>query len=137
DAKRGLGARRTRVRAACRPTPRGIATSSTRGYLSRASGSEALAQQVLALLAALPAGTLRAPEELGELIVAVALGVLDVVLEPQRIAQALLGEPDQVVVLVLGPGDLACLARCRHVGSPPVVGFGSHYPIRAVTAPDI
>src|SRR5205807_7666151 len=34
---------------------------------------------------------------------------LDVDLEPQRVAERLLREPDQVVVLVLGAGDVAGL----------------------------
>jgi hypothetical protein len=38
-----------------------------------------------------------------------ALGVLDVGLEPEGVAQARLREPDDVVVLVLGAGDVAGL----------------------------
>src|ERR1043165_5162014 len=78
------------------------------------SAGEALAQEVVALLAALAAGALGTAEELGQLRVAVALGVLDVGLEAQRVAQRLLGEPDEVVVLVLGAGDLATLGLRRH-----------------------
>src|SRR5919108_598153 len=79
-----------------------------------AMSGEALAQELLALLATLAAGTLRAAEELGELRVAGALGVLDVGLEAKRVAQRLLGEPDEVVVLVGGAGDLAAFGLCRH-----------------------
>jgi hypothetical protein len=57
---------------------------------------------------------LRLGEELGQLSVALPLRVLDIGLQPQRVVQAFLGEPDQVVILVGGPGDLAGLAR-RHV----------------------
>src|SRR5829696_3572528 len=83
------------------------------GRARRTCGStaEASPQQLLALLRALPALALGAPEEVGELGVAVAGGVLDVGLEPQRVVQALLDEPDDVVVLVLGAGYLAALGR--------------------------
>jgi hypothetical protein len=50
--------------------------------------------------------SLRAAEEVRELRVAVTLRVLRVLLEAQSVAQTLLGEPDDVVVLVLGAGDL-------------------------------
>jgi hypothetical protein len=63
------------------------------------------------VLLALVGALLRAPEELREIGVAVALGVLGVLLEAQRVAQALLREPDDVVVLVLGAGDLPGLGR--------------------------
>src|SRR5215207_9028610 len=73
--------------------------------------AETRLQERLPLLGALAALALRAPEEIGELAVAVALGIGRVLLHPQRVAQALLREPDDVVVLVLGPGDLAALRR--------------------------
>src|SRR3954454_5133886 len=74
-------------------------------------------QKLLALLRALLARLLGLAEEIGQIVVAIALGVLDVGLEPQRIGEALLGEPDDVVVLVLRAGDVAglsccCLHRC-------------------------
>jgi hypothetical protein len=50
-------------------------------------------QERLALLGTLAALTLRSPEELGQLAVTSPFGVLDVGLQPQRVAQALLGEP--------------------------------------------
>jgi hypothetical protein len=58
---------------------------------------------VLALLGALAALSLRAAEEVRELGIPVPLGVLDVGLESQRVREALLCEPDDVVVLVLVP----------------------------------
>src|SRR5436190_1088445 len=73
------------------------------------SAGQALTQQALALLCALAALAPGAAEELRELGVAVALGVLGVLLHAQRVAQALLGEPDQVVVLVLRARDLSGL----------------------------
>src|SRR5439155_20072470 len=77
-----------------------------------------LAQVLLALLGALAALTLRAPEEIGELAVAGSLGVLDVGLQPQRVVEALLDEPDDVVVLVLRAGDLTgLLGSCAHWSS--------------------
>jgi len=75
------------------------------------SGEDATAQHFLALLRALAALVLRATEEVGELLVALALRVLDVLLQPQHVVEALLGEPEDVVVLVLGPGDAAGLLR--------------------------
>src|SRR5918992_828669 len=72
-----------------------------------ASTADAGLEHRLALLGALAALALGPAEEVGELLVAVALGVLHVRLEAQGVVQALLGEPDDVVVLVLGPGDLA------------------------------
>src|SRR3954447_9664659 len=71
---------------------------------------EAALQQLLALLGALLALVLGLAEELREIVVALALGVLDVALETQRVRQALLGEPDDVVVLVLGACDLSGLS---------------------------
>ena len=78
---------------------------------------EPLGQELLALLGALAALALRTAEEVGELVVTVALGVLDVVLQAKRIAQLLLGEPDDVVVLVLRAGDLAGLLGSTHWSS--------------------
>src|SRR3954467_3770287 len=86
------------------------------------SAGEALAEQLLALLAALAALALSAAEELGELAVAVALGILRVLLHAQGVAQALLCEPQEVVVLVLRAGDLPRLGLCGHRGSPSVDG---------------
>src|SRR5438105_388858 len=94
------------------PRPPGDKRADVRGALERrpvAGGLETLAQVFLALFAAFAALRLRAPEQVGELGVAVALGVLDVGLEAQRVAQALLGEPDEVVVLVLRAGRVAGL----------------------------
>src|SRR5215213_8336082 len=71
------------------------------------SAGEALAQQVLALLGAPAARFLGSPEEVGQIRVVLPLRVLDVGLESQDVAQALLDEPDDVVVLVLGACDLA------------------------------
>src|SRR3954449_1843219 len=78
----------------------------------RLSG-EPLLERLLALLATAAARLLRPLEEVGQLGVAVPLRVLRVLLHPQRVAQALLGEPDEVVVLVLRPGYLAGLLRAR------------------------
>src|SRR5215213_5475027 len=61
----------------------------------------ALAQKVFPLLAALSTCSLRPAEEVQELRVTVALGIVDIGLEPQRVAQGLFDEPDEVVVLVL------------------------------------
>src|SRR5215216_3284287 len=74
------------------------------------SAAQPLTQQLLALLGALAALGLGLAEEGGELGVALAFGVLDVGLQPQGVAQAGLGEPDDVVVLVLGAGDLSSFA---------------------------
>src|SRR5215217_3805200 len=74
------------------------------------SAAQPLAQQLLALLGALAALGLGLAEEGGQLGVALAFGVLDVGLQPQGVAQAGLGEPGDVVVLVLGAGDLSSLA---------------------------
>src|SRR4051794_2751297 len=87
-----------------------------------ASAVEPLGQHLLALLGSLAAGLLGAPEELGELGVVLALGVLDVGVQSQDVAQGLLGEPDDVVVLVLGAGDLAGLLRAHLASSLLVSG---------------
>src|SRR5687767_10684915 len=90
---------------------------------------KALLEQLLALLGALAAGALGAAKELGEITIAVALCIVDVGLEPENVAQALLGEPDDVVVLVLRPRDLAGLGRgCVCHVDPPQMGFGSRLP---------
>src|SRR3954470_3184824 len=70
------------------------------------SARQALLEQLLALLAALAAGLLRTAEEAREIVIAVALSVFDIGLQAQCVAQRLLGEPDQVVVLVLRAGDI-------------------------------
>src|SRR4051794_34293449 len=77
------------------------------------SAPEPLLERLLALLATAAARLLRPLEEVGQLGVAVPLRVLGVLLHPQRVAQALLGEPDEVVVLVLGAGYVAGLLRAR------------------------
>jgi hypothetical protein len=61
------------------------------------------------MLGTLATRLLGTPEEVGQLGVALAIGVLDVGLQSQHVAQALLGEPDHVVVLVFGASDLASL----------------------------
>src|SRR5829696_373376 len=73
--------------------------------------SEAGLQEFLARLAALAARLLGTAEEAGELVVAVALGGLHVLLEPQGVVQRLLGEPHDVVRLVLRAGDLTGFLR--------------------------
>src|SRR5688572_29261365 len=89
------------------------------GRGSGRSAGQTLAEQVLALLGALATRLLGALEEVGQLGVALALGILLVGLETQHVGQALLGEPDDVVVLVLGAGDLTGLGLAgRHVLSP-------------------
>src|SRR5215210_333741 len=75
--------------------------------------NQAAAQELLGLLGALAALCLGPAEELREVAVAVPLGILDVGLQAQGVAQTRLGKPDQVVVLVLGAGDLTGF-RARH-----------------------
>src|SRR4051812_43123670 len=77
------------------------------------SFGQPLGQHRLGLVGALLAFRLGTTEEPRELRVAVPVRILDVGLQAQCVAQALLGEPDQVVVLVLGTGDLPALAA-RH-----------------------
>ena len=60
------------------------------------------AEKLLALLGAFATLGLSLPEQLRKLTVPVAFGVLDVGLQAKRVAKALLGKPDEVVVLVLG-----------------------------------
>jgi hypothetical protein len=71
--------------------------------------ADPFAQELLALFGALTTLSLGPAEEFGELLVFGALRVLDVDLQPQDVAQALLQKPDGVVVLVGGPRDSACL----------------------------
>jgi len=66
---------------------------------------------LLALLAAFAALILRAPEQLCKFGVFIGLCVLDIANQAQHVLQGLLGEPDQALVLVLGPGDLSGLLR--------------------------
>src|SRR4051794_24222868 len=93
-------------------------TSISFGGLSGYWGElDAALQHGLGLLGPLLALVLSLAEELRELRVVLALGVLDVGLQPQRVGETLLGEPDDVVVLVLRPGDVAGLGGGRfHVG---------------------
>src|SRR5205823_5690520 len=70
---------------------------------------------------ALAAIGLRFAEELRQLAIALALRVLNVGLQPQRVVQAFFGEPDQVVILVRCPSDLAGLVSSHaflHVHGP-------------------
>src|SRR4051812_10267798 len=76
---------------------------------------EAGREQFLALLTALAAVRLSLAEELRKLIIAVTLGIGDVGLETKCVAERLLGEPHDVVGLVLGPGDLAALVGLAHL----------------------
>src|SRR5690606_26685815 len=78
-------------------------------------GVEARGQQPLALLGALDALVLRLAEQLRRLLVARSLRVLDVVLEAQGVAQARLGEPDDVVVLVHRAGDVTGLRHAHAI----------------------
>src|SRR4051812_39439546 len=109
--------------------------------ISTPSARQALRQELLAPLAALAARLLGAAEELPQVRVAVTVGVLDIGLQTQRIAERLLGEPDQVVVLVLSASGLASFVchlffsssstSCRPCGPPPASGPGCrHYPSR-------
>src|SRR5205823_9168309 len=89
------------------------------------SGARPRTQQLLADLRALAAVRLRLAEQVGELGVAVAGRVLDVDLQAQRVAQASLYVPDQVVVLVLRAGPGACfLSGIAHLLLAGLV----HYP---------
>src|SRR5690606_35907597 len=69
------------------------------------AGAETPCEQVLGELCTLRAVALRLAEQVGELGVAGLLRVGAVGLQSQGVGQALLREPDQVVVLVLRPGD--------------------------------
>src|SRR3954447_7956023 len=80
----------------------------------KTSGAESLREHLLAQLAALAALRLGLAEQRRQLVVAIAFRVLDVLLEAQRVRQRLLGEPDQVVVLVLRARYLAGLLGAAH-----------------------
>src|ERR671935_3052261 len=77
-----------------------------------ASLLESRGKELLGLLRPTPAVFLHAPEQLGEILVAVPLRVLRVLLEPPDVLEAEMRHGDEVVVLVLG----AALRRrcCRH-----------------------
>lgn len=98
-------------------TPR--ARAATRRLVRERSGGEALAQDTLPHLGALAAIRLRLAEQLGQLYVLLALSVLDVGLEAQGVLQSRVDVPDEVVVLVGRPGDVARLVRRGRHGSPP------------------
>jgi hypothetical protein len=68
--------------------------------------------RIPALSAAASARVLGAAEQARCLVVTVSLGVLDVGLQAQDVVQALLGEPQQVVVQSLVP------VTCRLLRSP-------------------
>src|SRR3954453_13531806 len=96
------------------PSPTGAArapspSSRTAQRGPKTSGAEPLREHLLAELAALAALRLGLAEQRRQLVVAIAFRVLDVLLEAQRVRQRLLGEPDQVVVLVL---------RARYLAGP-------------------
>src|SRR5215218_1697606 len=103
-----------------RPKPR-TRSSATRPCIGsrrdRSVSAQPGAQQCLPLLGALPALALRAPEEVGQLGVAVALRVLHGRIEPEHGVEALLDEPDDVVILVLRAGDAAGFLAAH--GKPP------------------
>src|SRR5487761_213235 len=69
-------------------------------------GGKPRPEQLLTEVGALAAVGLRLAEQVRGLLVAVPLRVLNVGLQPQRVVQAGLGVPDEVVILVLGPGDV-------------------------------
>src|SRR5690348_17161655 len=84
----------------------------------RSAGQPAL-QHHLPLLGALAAVGLGLAEEVGELVVTRPLGVLDVELQAHGVAQAGLGVPDEVVVLVGRARDVAGLAgHAAHTAAP-------------------
>src|SRR4051794_28553240 len=85
-------------------------------WRARSAGESGL-EHGLSLLGALPAVALGLAEEVRQLAVAVAIGVLDVLLQAQHVAQAGFGEPDQVVVLVLGAGHASGVGGAAHVAS--------------------
>src|SRR3954452_22756020 len=95
--------------------------SPSTGEGPRDQALQALLEHRLAHLGALAAVRLRLAEELGHLGVAGALGVLDVEVQAQSVAQAGLGVPDEVVVLVGRAGDVAALAgHAAHQAAPRV-----------------
>src|SRR4249920_1853203 len=67
---------------------------------------------------------LGAAEKLSEFVVSRQRGVFDIGLQPQHIAQAGFGEPDDVVVLVPGPSDIAKLGVASH-SSPSLICLSS------------
>src|SRR4249919_2994313 len=78
---------------------------------------------------------LGAAEELSEFVVSRQRRVFDIGLQPQHIAQAGFGEPDDVVVLVPGPSDIAKLGVASH-SSPSLICLSSRSrpPTRDVAA---
>src|SRR5215213_11186028 len=94
------------------------------------SAAEPGLEQLLALLSALAALCLRLAEEVREFAVAIAVSVLDVGLQPERIAQALLGEPNEVVVLVLGASYLSGFLAATS-GHGPLLRFSEVFGLRA------
>src|SRR3954447_14909682 len=92
---------------------------------------QAALQQSLALLGSLLALMLSLAEEVRQLRVVLALRVLDVGLEAQGVVETRFGEPDDVVVLVLGAGDVAGLGCSFHRLDFLLVVvslLGTHYP---------
>src|SRR5215216_8007440 len=88
-----------------------------------ASWAELLSLPTVSAAAACPArrpcGSRPGPaEEVGQLRIPLAFGVLDVGLQAQGVAQAGLGEPDDVVILVLGAGDVPGLVATGHMRLP-------------------
>src|SRR5690242_14033658 len=83
----------------------------------RLGRGESLAEHLLRLVGALAALALGPAEEVGQLTVAVPLGILDVGVQPQHVVHARLGEPDDVVVLVLRTGHVAGLGGRHRVAS--------------------
>src|SRR5688500_13975629 len=73
------------------------------------SAGEAAGEHLLAHLGTLAAVGLRLLEEILQLGVTRALGVLDVDVQAESVVQARLDVPDEVVVLVLRAGDVAGL----------------------------
>src|SRR4051812_36153220 len=98
----------------------------------RASAAQPRLEQCLALLAALAARARGGGKKVGELFAPGALGILHVLLEPQHVAEALLREPDDVVVLVRRAGDLARLSACHR--GPPSWDEGTAIPGASVSA---
>jgi hypothetical protein len=79
---------------------------------------------------------LRLAEQFGHLAIAVTIGVLNVVLEPERVVEALFGEPNEVVILVFGAGHLTGFGGCGHL-PPPFSSIAVQWPpARRVCAPN-
>src|SRR3954468_378748 len=108
--RHGRGRRSRARRGGARRRRRGPRAAAAPAHRMRTSAAQPRLEQRLALLAALAARALGAAEEVSELVVARALGVLHVLLDPQHVAEALLREPDDVVVLVGRARDLARFA---------------------------